>query len=212
MPGRGVEKRGRKPDAALAARRHDEILDAATGWFAEHGYADTDLEEVAAALGVGKGTIYRYFPTKEKLFFAAVDRVMRRVLEEVNAGAAKLKDPLQLISAAIRLHLRFFARHPEAVELLIQERAQFRDRPKPTYFVYQDANIGPWTALLRQLMSAGRVRRIPMSRIVSVVGDLLYGTIFTSHFARRRTNLETQTRDVLDIAFNGMLARREPAR
>ncbi|HND54197.1 MAG TPA: helix-turn-helix domain-containing protein, partial [Pirellulaceae bacterium] len=50
-------KPGRPKDAARTARRSAEILDAATAIFAERGYAATDLQLVAARLGVGKGTV-----------------------------------------------------------------------------------------------------------------------------------------------------------
>lgn len=201
-----AKRRGRRPDPGLAARRRDQILEAATRLFAARGYADADLDDLAGRLGVGKGTVYRYFPAKETLFFAALDRAMRRLLEAVGAGTAAVGDPLKRIAEAIRLHVEYFHRHPDAVELVIQERAHFRDRRKPTYFAYQDANIGPWTALLRALMRAGRVRRVPVGRVVRVIGDLLYGTIFTSHFARSRTDLRAWTQDILDMAFHGMLA------
>lgn len=212
MPVNTKAKLGRKPDPGLAARRRDQILDTATARFAKRGYAETDLDDVAGAIGIGKGTIYRYFPTKKALFLGAVDRVMKRLNEEVDGEAGAATDPLERIAMAIRHHLRYFDRHPEAVELVIQERAQFRDRPTPTYFESMDANLAPWTALLNGLIAAGRLRRVPVSRIVHVLGDLMYGTIFTARLARRRTNLETQARDILDIAFNGMLAQRERAK
>jgi len=52
--------------------RPSEILKAALTLFAERGFAATKLEDVAAAAGIGKGTIYLYFPTKEELFRAVV--------------------------------------------------------------------------------------------------------------------------------------------
>ena len=64
-------------------RRQEEILDVAARVFAERGFPGTDVQEIADELEVGKGTIYRYFPTKRKLFLAAVDRAMRRLREEV---------------------------------------------------------------------------------------------------------------------------------
>ncbi len=201
-------RRGRKPDPERAVRRHEEILDAAARLFAERGYADADLDDLAGRLGVGKGTVYRYFPSKEKLFFAAADRAMRLLLAAVNGGVGGESDPLRAIEQAIRHHLAWFDANPWAVELLIQERAQFRDRPKPTYFAHRDANIQPWTALLRGLIAARRIRPIPVSRIVDVLSELLYGAIFTNYFAKRRRSLRQRTEDLLDVAFHGIVAGR----
>ena len=65
--------------------RREQILDAAAEVFAQHGYRNTDVQFVADALQVGKGTVYRYFPSKEALFLAAVDRGMRRLTERFQA-------------------------------------------------------------------------------------------------------------------------------
>src|SRR5213082_375345 len=62
-----------------AESRREEILDAATELFAEHGFSDAVTQLLADKLGVGKGTIYRHFPSKRALFLAAADRVMRKM-------------------------------------------------------------------------------------------------------------------------------------
>ncbi|MBI5368972.1 MAG: TetR/AcrR family transcriptional regulator, partial [Planctomycetes bacterium] len=187
-------------------------LAAGTRLFARDGYPATDLQEVADALGVGKGTLYRYFPTKRRLFLAAVDRGMHRVSAEIDAAAATAGDPLERIEHAVRAYLRFFDANPDVIELLVQERAQFKDRKTPTYFEHHDAQVGPWKELLRGLIAAGRVRRVPVERISDVLSDLLYGTIFTNLFAGRRRSFLAQTHDLLDIAFHGILTAGERAR
>ena len=147
----------------LPRARREEILDMATALFAQHGYSDTITQELAEKLQVGKGTLYRYFPSKRELFLAAVDRVMRRLRERVDAGLAGIEAPLERIAQAIRGHLAFFAEHPEYVELLIQERAQFKDREKPTYFEHRDCNVERWRSVVswadRRGPSARRARR-----------------------------------------------------
>ena len=50
--------------------RREEILDVATDLFAEFGYSEAVTKDLADRLQVGKGTIYRYFPSKRELFLA----------------------------------------------------------------------------------------------------------------------------------------------
>src|SRR6185312_8462753 len=170
----------RKPrrltDEALWTSRCEQILEAAARLFARHGYTDTDTQLLAEKLGVGKGTLYRYFPSKEELFLATVDRVMRRLHEQIEAAIKDVDEPLQRIALAIRAYLAFFAEHPDFVELLIQERAQFKDRKKPTYFQHREVHVERWRDLYRGLIAAGRVRKMPVERITDVVSDLVYGT------------------------------------
>ena len=87
-----VKKPRRTGDEALRTSRCEQILEAAAKLFAEHGYADGDTQLLAEKLGVGKGTIYRYFPSKRELFLAAADRVMRMLRERLS--------PVQVDSAA----------------------------------------------------------------------------------------------------------------
>ena len=198
---------GRPKDDALAARRREEILRHAIAHFARDGYSDTDLDALAADVGCAKGTLYRYFSSKAELFQQSVDLVMRELL--VTTRASTSPDPLEQVEYAIRSYLAYFDAHPEYVELLIQERAAFRDRKKPTYFVHRDANIERWTECHLALMEQGRMRRMPVARVHAVIGDLLYGTIFTNYFTGQGKPLEQQVTDVLDVLFTGLLTPEE---
>jgi len=193
---------GRPKDEALAARRRREILAQAVRHFARSGYANADLDAIAADVGCAKGTLYRYFPSKETLFHAAVDSVMQGLLAATSSSASR--DSLRQLEDAIRAYLKYFDAHPEYVELLIQERAEFRDRKKPTYFEHRDANRGRWKQRFRELMDAGRIRRMPPERALDVIGNLLYGTIFTNYFAGRRGSHERQVADILTVLFHGL--------
>src|SRR5256714_12298734 len=89
---------GRKVNPELAARRREEILDAAARRFAERGYAATDTQVLAEELGVGKGTLYRYFPSKRDLFLAAADRVMRRLRQRIDDSLVGITEPFERIA------------------------------------------------------------------------------------------------------------------
>src|SRR5258708_40076848 len=97
-----ADKKQRLPsDLNRFARRQDEILDTAAKLFAKHGYAETDTQLLADELGVGKGTIYRHFSSKEDVFLAATDRVMRKLLGQIEASMAGIEDPMDRIAAAV---------------------------------------------------------------------------------------------------------------
>jgi AcrR family transcriptional regulator len=196
----------------------ERILDRAALLFARDGYRNTDLQDVADALGIGKGSLYRRFPTKRDLFLAAVDRGMERMRAEVASAAEVPADALDQVRAAVRAYLEFFAAHPHYVELLIQERAEFRDRATPSYFSHRESSIERWRGVYRELMRQGRVRAMPAERITDVLSQLLYGTMFINFFTGRRPVPAKQAEDLLDVVFHGILpqpaptARPRPAR
>ncbi len=204
MPPTVRRKSQSRADQHLANRR-EEILDAATAVFAQYGYAGADTQLLADRLGVGKGTLYRYFPSKEALFLAAADRGIRKLCQFIDDSLVGVVDPAERITQVVRSYLGFFAKHRELVELLIQERAQFKDRKKPTYFEHREANRGRLRAEYQVYIDAGRLRPMPVDRILDVLGDLLYGTMFTNYFAGQKKSVESQTRDIIDVFLHGVL-------
>ncbi|HMC12277.1 MAG TPA: TetR/AcrR family transcriptional regulator, partial [Pirellulaceae bacterium] len=197
-----------KTEQRRAARR-EAIIEAAAKLFADLGYDACEMERVAAKLRIAKGTLYLYFDSKEKLFCVCVDDGMRRMQAAVRDAASVQSDPLDKIAAAIRAYLKFFDEHPHNVELLIQERAIFRNRKRPSYFEHRDANRGPWREMYRELIDAGRVRAdLPIERILDTLGSLLYGTMFTNHFLGRSTSTADQFHCMLQIIMGGILTDR----
>lgn len=205
-------RRGRPRDEGLAARRQEEILSAAAAAFARRGYPDTDVQEVAAAAGVAKGTVYLYFPSKERLFLATVDRAMTRLCETVRGVCSEVADPLDRLEMAIGAYLSFFRDHPDFAELLIIERAEYRDRKTPTYLEHRETHSCDWGDVFTQLMHEGRVRSMPVERVLGVLSDMLYGTMFTNHFSGRTRPPAEQARDLIDVLFHGILSPEERER
>jgi len=192
--------------------RKEEILRTATELFAEHGFPDAMTQELADRLGVGKGTIYRYFPSKRELFLAAADRVMRALSAHVETNVAGIEDGLERIARGVLAFLTFFADRPEYVELLIQERAQFKDRTRPTYIEHRQVHSQRWRNLYTELTAAGRLRDLPAQQISDVIGNLIYGTMFNNYFAGPAKPVAQQARDILEVVFRGVLSEAERER
>ncbi|HPP01246.1 MAG TPA: TetR/AcrR family transcriptional regulator [bacterium] len=103
-----ARKTGRPKNELLTARRREEILHAAAHIFAERGYPNTDLQAVADTLQIGKGTIYRYFPSKRDLFLAAVYQGMHQLQELIDTTLSGIEDPFEKIVVGLRTYLAYF--------------------------------------------------------------------------------------------------------
>lgn len=75
-----------RPLRADAARNRARVLEVAYETFAAEGLA-VPIDEIARRAGVGAGTVYRHFPTKDDLFRAVIDDRMRRIVDEGQALA-----------------------------------------------------------------------------------------------------------------------------
>jgi AcrR family transcriptional regulator len=77
-----------RTERADKARNRARILEAASAAFAEHG-VDTQMDDIAARAGLGVGTLYRHFATKEALMVALVERKFLQILEVTRRGVAR---------------------------------------------------------------------------------------------------------------------------
>ena len=75
--GRGAVRYGRPP-REHAGQVEERILDAAGRVFLEHGFQGASVDEIAEVASAGKPTIYARFPSKQALFAAVIDRLVRR--------------------------------------------------------------------------------------------------------------------------------------
>jgi len=103
MPTSPPDKPRRRKEARPA-----ELVEAAFALFLEKGFAATRIEDVAARAGVGKGTLYLYYQSKEQLLRAAVEQMLlprfgdlAGVLENDDIGAW---DQLELVLGKIWIH------------------------------------------------------------------------------------------------------------
>jgi AcrR family transcriptional regulator len=195
--------RGRPRDAGLPGRRRAQIIAHAIEHFAKYGYAGADLGALAADMGCAKGTLYNYFANKQKLFASSVDHVMRGLSAAVDA--CESDDPLEQIEHLVRAFLHYFEAHPQYVELLMQERSDFRDRMEPSYVQFRNERRKLWSDRLKRMMDGGLLRPMPPERALDVLSNSLYGTIFTNYFHRRRGDPRQQSEDLLAVLLSGLL-------
>lgn len=99
--------------------RRQEIIETALALFAEKGYEDTTLQDIAGRMQVSPGLCYKYFRSKEEIFEAAADRYAARAAEQLYLpGGEALPAPAALTHFLDRLfeyvwrHKEFEAHYP----------------------------------------------------------------------------------------------------
>ena len=135
--------------------RPREILEAALRVFSAQGYAATRLEEVAAAAGVTKGTIYYYFASKEDLLIRLVASRDREVFADLEALLEGVTGP---VSSKLRMLMRRGFCDPadesrRLLHLVIHEL--HADSPKVFARAVQNSLVEGWT-LLTKLIELGK--------------------------------------------------------
>jgi AcrR family transcriptional regulator len=95
----------------VAEFRKAEILDAAYQVFAERGFEQATMAEIAAVAGVAKGTLYLYYPSKQDIYDAALRQSAVDVDALTKAALGSARTASEKIQAFIETKLRYFEEH-----------------------------------------------------------------------------------------------------
>ena len=185
-------------------QRREEILEAATDFFAEFGYRSTDVQQIADRLKIGKGTVYRYFPTKEELFFATADRAMHSMETFIRSQLKGVTDDISRVKKVIRSYIEFFKSNPKFIELFVQERAEFRRRELSTYLTHRSGRDGKWRAMFERLLKKGCLRVSNVDLVIEYLTNGLYGIVFTNVFSNWLSNGPTVDK-AIDMLLYGFI-------
>jgi AcrR family transcriptional regulator len=191
--------------AAPKLSKRDAVLDAATRLFALQGYENTEVDAIAAAAGVAKGTIYFHFQTKEKLFLAVADYGMRRLSEHILKSMEGLTDIVEVLRTAGVQAACFFQKHPELVEILLQERAQFRGSIPDTHLLYREKNRHIFEPLVQQGVEQRIFRDIDVSEALTMGANMLFGLVVTSCVEGRSKDINRRARFAVDLWLSAVL-------
>jgi len=178
----------------------EAILEAAALLFSQQGYAATTLAEVAHKSEVNPGSLYYFFPTKEALLAAVLQRYLKNMFPLVMKPVFdKYEDPIQRIFGVLeeyrgwvemthceftcpigRLVLELGPEHPEIFPLLAK-------------------NFEQWSAVMRDCLTAAR-HRLPRGTDVASLGQfvltVMEGAVMQ---ARARRNLEVYDASVKEL-------------
>jgi len=209
MPLNAVVRRTRPSttDAPPGPKRH-AILRAAIDTFAERGYFNAQVADVARAAGVAAGTVYLYFKSKDDLLVSIFERSMREGLTDSRAAVADLADPPERLRWLARGHL---ARLGNDRNLAIVFQVELRQSTK---FMerFSSTLLRDYLDLIRQAIADGQREGLFRADIKPTsAAKMLFGALDEMAtnwiLSRRRYSLEADADEVVDLFINGARAR-----
>src|SRR5580658_1022249 len=108
-------------DQSVTERKHDAILDAARAVFSREGYAAASIDDVAAEAGIGKGTVYLYFKSKEELYLGALARDIRALTAEAREEMDDAPTFREKVEAFFRVRLAYCRAHEDFLRIYLSE-------------------------------------------------------------------------------------------
>ncbi|MDD9371353.1 MAG: TetR family transcriptional regulator, partial [Acidimicrobiales bacterium] len=106
------------PERARGNGTAERILMAALDAFGTRGYGATSLDDIARQLGIRKQTILYWYPSKEALLDAAIDRTASEVASRLERAVLAAGGGFERVEAIVRAMFRLAARHPSMIGFL----------------------------------------------------------------------------------------------
>lgn len=183
-----------RPLRADAARNRARVLDVAYETFAAEGLA-VPIDAIARRAGVGAGTVYRHFPTKEALFTAVIEDRMQRMVDDARA-LLESEGPGEALFAFLRsLVLQWGAADRGLVDALAGYGIDIACAAPQA----EDAFKAMLSELLRAAQEAGTARRdIDMRDVKAILVGCQAMQAYDSALAERAT----------DVVIDGLRAQR----
>src|SRR5262249_39689724 len=118
----GAPERRRGQRKVPRAVREPQMLEMAGRVFAEHGFHDASMDEIAVAAGVSKPMLYSYFGSKEGLYFAYVNLAYNQLITAIDEAVDEAApDPERQFRAGINAYYTYVGAHRDAFRVLFRE-------------------------------------------------------------------------------------------
>ncbi len=183
-----------------------KILKAAGKIFSQKGYYKTDVEEIAARAGVGKGTVYRRFGNKKSLFLSLIEWGLNSLRDGILKELDDIEDPIERIQIAIKTYLAFFERNRGFYRILVQERIQFRERIDQQFREKYLTHFPLLEKAIQEGVRQGKFRDLDAKSVAISLLGMTNAIIYYDLISKGRSSLQRDYQTVIELFLRGMLA------
>jgi AcrR family transcriptional regulator len=165
--------------AELEQRRR-EISDCAVTLFIENGFNETSMRQIAEALGLGKSTLYDYFPSKDDIIVYVVQEHLALLIQRAKAIIAEEGDASDHLHQIMQMHLAFLLENRAFYLRLMFEaqrlKAESQQRIQVHRYAYQDLV----KSLIEVGIQQGCFRRVDSTMAMKTLISMMTPVVYTS--------------------------------
>ena len=196
----------RSPETAKADKR-EAILRAAIDVFAERGFFNAQVADVARAAGVAAGTVYLYFRGKDDLLVSIFERTMRAAIADGRACVAPLTDPIAQLREIARVHLDRMGRDRSLAvvfQVELRQSTKFMER-------FSSTLLREYLGIIRGIIAAGQASGVFRKELnATLASKLFFGGLDEMAtnwiLSRRKYALAGEADAIVDIFVGGLCA------
>jgi AcrR family transcriptional regulator len=197
-------------DAIRTRSTRDAILDATDDLLTRFGYKKMTIDDLAQVVGIGKGTVYLYFPSKEEIVLSHVDRIISRLKTKLWEMAASTDSPDEKIKKMLveRVMYRFDAVQHYTFglnELLSAVRPRLLDRRKR----YFEEEAGIFARVIEDGKAVGDFEgnSLDLARILLIATNSLLPYSLSTLELGERDDIEDKINHLASMLLKGIVKR-----
>lgn len=155
---------------ARGRRTRAQLVEAATGCFAEYGYERTRIADIVSRAGVSQGNFYRHFESKKEIFLEA----LRPGLDALLEARGELKDHMDAdaLAADTVVYLRTYSRHRHILRVMREAAALRSDGFDELWLQLRGNFVARTQAWLERLHADGRIGAGDFPQLAAVLGAM----------------------------------------
>ncbi len=199
----------------LSTEKQAVILNAARKRFAYYGFSKVTMDEIAADIGMGKASLYYYFPTKESLFQEVIKQESDQFLGDIQAMISEQISPCDMLRMYAAKRIEHFRNLANLRALQFQQTAELRLPFLELFKDFQKQEVGLLKQILQIGMKAEEFSVSNAEQSAEIIIMMLYGPRAWSIHKRGNSLddetyavLERASKEIVEIILNGIRKRK----
>jgi TetR/AcrR family fatty acid metabolism transcriptional regulator len=195
-----------EPEAFRGTSKRERILRAAVDVFAEHGYFNAKVAQIAKSAGVADGTIYLYFDGKEDLLITIFREHTRNYLIALEQRLTDVRGAEERLRIAVRHHLETLGRDRA---LAVVSQVELRHSLK-FMSLFSQEEIADYLIVIRTIVEQGQAegtfrRNIHPQLVAKAIFGVLDEMVTSWMLSEKEYDLPAQAEQVADLMLTGLL-------
>ncbi len=199
----------------LSTEKQAIIVDAARKRFAYYGFSKVTMDEIAADVGLGKASLYYYFPTKENLFQEVIKQEKNQFLSDIQMMIGKSIPPCDMLRQYARQRIQHFRNLANLRALQFQQSPEARASFMALFKDFQHQEVALLEKILDLGKQSGDFSVADPRQSAEVIIQMFYGPR-AWHLLKRENELDEETYrqleqstiEIAEVILNGIRKRK----
>lgn len=184
--------------------RRKQILDAAKIAFSKTGFHGTEVEKIAAEAGVGKGTVYRHFESKENLIHAVLESMLDDLIEGVIQKSSGIDDLTRKLEVVVTGYVGYFRENQSIFRLVFQEQLPLKEKSAMFFKKRLSVLIDHIENILREGQTEGLFKKLDYRITAYLLVGMMNITFFRWIMNGGKGDIDADCKSVFSLYLNGI--------